>query len=84
MDEVDFSKLKDCLTVDSDGVTYEESMPECDDKLVELREHFLEFLPDGYSTEEIEKMSKKQLLELENYIDDNHCLNINKLREDNK
>ena len=73
MEKVDFSSLNDCLNVDSTGVSYEDALPDLETKTQKLREHFLEFLPEGYSAEEIEKMSLKQLKELEKCLDESHC-----------
>lgn len=73
MQKVDFSSLKDSLTVDSAGVSYEDSLPDLETETQKMREHFLEFLPDGYSEEEIEKMSLKELKELEKSMDESHC-----------
>ena len=73
MEEINFSSLKDCLEIDDAGVSYEESIPDFKNKTQKLREHFFKFLPDGYSKEEIEKMSYKELHELDKYLTENHC-----------
>lgn len=80
MDKVDFDSLKDVkdeIIYKCENCTSDEILDlECDisdlEKVQSIRLHFVKFVPEGYSREQIESMSDVDIIALLN-VYENHC-----------
>ena len=76
-DKIDFDMLQDCLNCKVDNniancVDVFECEKDALSDVEKLRNHFLEVLPEGYTKEEIQNMSEKELIDLKS-VYDYHC-----------